>query len=119
MKSLLLPSRLVAITVTVLAAGLVTVLAADKPDRDTSPTHASVRVTHPVDRTVLPSLAKISFGQALATASRAVKGAVIKGELEAEDGNLMYSFDIVTPAKTVMEVEIDAGNGKVLDVGSD
>ncbi len=75
--------------------------------------------THAVDRGVLASLARVSFGRALATASRGVKGAVIKGELEAEDGNLMYSFDIVTPAKVVMEVEIDAGNGKVLDVGSD
>jgi len=31
----------------------------------------------------------------------------------------MYSFDVVTAAKKVLEVEIDAGNGKVLDIDAD
>ncbi len=66
----------------------------------------------PVD---LPTMAKISFQQALSTALTKVPGSVIKAELEVEDGNLMYSFEIVSADRKVIEVEIDAGNGQVLD----
>jgi uncharacterized membrane protein YkoI len=44
---------------------------------------------------------------------------VILGELEVEDGNLQYSFDIVGADKSVTEVEIDAGDGKVLATDKD
>jgi uncharacterized membrane protein YkoI len=63
----------------------------------------------------LPALAKVSFQQAMAAAQASVPGPVLKGELEVEDGCLMYSFEIVGPGKKVTEVEIDAGNGKVLE----
>jgi uncharacterized membrane protein YkoI len=43
----------------------------------------------------------------------------VTGELEVEDGNLQYSFDIVGADKKVTEVEIDAGNGKVLATDTD
>lgn len=65
----------------------------------------------PVD---LPSLAKITFQQALDAALAKAPGAVIKAELEVEDGILMYSFEIVGTNKGITEVEIDAGNGTVL-----
>jgi uncharacterized membrane protein YkoI len=64
----------------------------------------------------LPNLAKISFEAALRTALAAAPGSVIKAELEVEDGNLMYSFEIVGADKKIKEVEIDAGNGRVLDI---
>jgi uncharacterized membrane protein YkoI len=64
----------------------------------------------------LPALAKLSFDDALKAARTAVPGSVIKAELEVEDGNLQYSFEIVGADKKVTEVEIDAGNGKVLAV---
>jgi uncharacterized membrane protein YkoI len=63
----------------------------------------------------LPALAKITFQKALDVALAKVPGQVIKAELEVEDGCLMYSFEIVGPDKKITEVEIDAGNGKVLD----
>lgn len=63
----------------------------------------------------LPSLAKITFQDALDRALAKVPGRVIKAELEVEDGCLMYSFEIVGADKKITEVEIDAGNGKVLD----
>ena len=62
----------------------------------------------------LPALAKIPFETALKAALAAVPGSVIKAELEVEDGSLMYSFEIVGADKSITEVEIDAGNGKVL-----
>jgi len=67
----------------------------------------------PVD---LPAMAKISFQQALGVALAKVPGSVIKAELEVEDGNLMYSFEIVGTDRKITEVEIDAGNGKILDI---
>ncbi|OIQ95675.1 peptidase propeptide and YPEB domain protein [mine drainage metagenome] len=93
--------------------------AADAPDRDAPPRHASIHVDGKVPRANLPALAKISFAEALDIAARAQPGRVIKGELEVEGGVLMYSFDVVTRDRTVKEVEIDAGTGTVLDVDSD
>jgi len=62
----------------------------------------------------LPALAKISLPYAMNIALTTVPGSVVSAELEVEDGNLQYSFDIVGADKSVTEVEIDAGNGKVL-----
>ena len=80
---------------------------------------ASIRPSGEVKPADLPALAKVSFEQALKAALAASAGSVIKAELEVEDGNLMYSFEIVGANKKVTEVEVDAGNGKVLDVDSD
>jgi uncharacterized membrane protein YkoI len=97
--------------------------AKDEPDNDsekkTEPM-GSIRPTGKVEKADLPGLAQISFGKALKAAEKAVPGGkVIKGELEVEDGNLMYSFDVVAPDKSILEAEIDAGDGKVLDVDKD
>ncbi len=80
---------------------------------------ATIRPSVDTKRIDLPALAKIPFELALKTALNAVPGDIIKAELEVEDGNLMYSFEIVTHQKVVMEVEIDAGDGKVLDIDHD
>ena len=115
-----LNSRLIASTAFALCVvGILTAVAHDKPDSDEKPVHSSIRVDHRITQTALPALAKISFAEALDIASKATPGAVIKGELEVEDQNLMYSFDVVSPDHVVMEVEIDAGNGRVLDVDRD
>src|SRR5258706_10373667 len=74
----------------------------------------SIRPKGEVKPADLPGLAKITFQQALTTALARVPGSVIKAELEVEDGTLMYSFEIVGTNKKISEVEIDAGNGKVL-----
>jgi hypothetical protein len=74
----------------------------------------SIRPAKPVKPADLPALAKISFEAAVKAATTAVPGQIIKAELEVEDGNLMYSFEIVGTDKSITEVEIDAGNGKVL-----
>ena len=52
---------------------------------------------------------------ALATLKDPSKATVKSAELEAEHGCLLYSFDIEVAGKTgVQEVQIDAGNGKIL-----
>lgn len=108
-----------AIVLVAALAGAASLSAADKPDSDATPLHASIHVEAKLPRTKLPALAKISFAEALDVAARAQPGRVIKGELEVEDGVLMYSFDFVTREGIVKEVEIDAGTGTVLDIDSD
>ena len=75
----------------------------------------SIRPAGEVKPADLPGLAKITFQQAVAAALKASPGSIIQAELEVEGGNLMYSFRIVGANKKITEVEIDAGNGKVLD----
>ncbi|MEP7313100.1 MAG: PepSY domain-containing protein [Pseudomonadota bacterium] len=66
----------------------------------------------------LPALTKITQSEAQSTALKAVKvsgASVTSGELEAEGGCLIYSFDIKMPGKkSIIEVAVDAGTGKVL-----
>lgn len=66
----------------------------------------------------LATLAKVTQADAESAALKAVtlKGAsVASGELEAEGGCLIYSFDITMPGKkSIIEVAVDAGSGKVL-----
>ncbi len=67
----------------------------------------------------LAPMAKITQADAqkaaLASFKDPSKATVKEAELEAEHGCLIYSFDIEVTGKTgVQEVQIDAGNGKVL-----
>lgn len=66
----------------------------------------------------LPALAKVTRTAAESTALKAVNvssASVTSGELEAEGGCLIYSFDIQIPGqKSIIEVAVDAGTGKVL-----
>ena len=77
---------------------------------------SSIRADDKLKETELPALAKISAEDAIKAALAAAPGKVLKVELEAEDGGLVYSVEIVGADKVVTEVEIDAGNGKVLDI---
>jgi uncharacterized membrane protein YkoI len=91
----------------------------EKQKEEKSVSTGSIRPAGKVKDTELPALAKISFDDALKAARTAVPGNVIKAELEVEDGSLIYSFEIVGADKKVTEVEIDAGNGKVLAIDND
>ncbi len=67
----------------------------------------------------LTSLAKVTQADAEKLALARVKSpATVAGaELEAEHGCLLWSFDLaVTGKRGIEEVQIDAGNGKVLSV---
>ncbi len=67
----------------------------------------------------LATMAKVTSADArktaLATFKDPSKATVKDAELEAEHGCLVYSFDIeVAGQRGVQEVQIDAGNGKVV-----
>lgn len=68
----------------------------------------------------LKALAKITPEQARAQALKAVNGTVKTISLDNENGNLVYSAEVQT-AGGVVDVKVDAGNGKVLaqDSGED
>lgn len=89
-------------------------------EKDEAPAKVgSVRVAGKVPKSDRPALAKISFGDALKIAQATLPGKVVTGELEVEDGNLQYAFEIVQADKTIGEVEIDAGNGQILGIDHD
>lgn len=115
-----IPNRRLGFTLVALAIAFSAGTArAGEDKKDEKKIVASIQIKKKVESAELPGLAKISFAAALKTAETAGAGTVIKGELEVEDGNLMYSFDVVTAAKKVLEVEVDAGDGKVLDIDAD
>jgi uncharacterized membrane protein YkoI len=61
----------------------------------------------------LTKLATVTADQASRAAIATVPGTVIKVELDNENGSVVYSVEIRTDAG-VVEVKVDAGNGKVL-----
>ena len=62
----------------------------------------------------LTALAKITPDQAKAAALAAVPGTAGQVELENEDGNVVFGVEVTTSAGKVIDVKVDAGNGKVL-----
>jgi uncharacterized membrane protein YkoI len=88
----------------------------EKAVREPAVHQGSIRPKGNPGATERAALARINFQVAFNAAVTAVPGKVIYGELEVEDGNLQYDFEIITPNKKVMDVAIDAGDGKVLNV---
>jgi len=66
-----------------------------------------------------PDLAKLTSDQAVQIALAAVPGKVLKTELENENGFLVYGVEVVTPDKSIMDIKVDAGSGKVLAMNKD
>jgi uncharacterized membrane protein YkoI len=102
-------------------SGFYTVASAAEKDEknEAPPAVGSIRVTGKVAKAERTAMAKISFADGLAIAQATVPGKVVNGTLEVEDGNLQYAFEIVKADKTIDEVAIDAGNGKVLGIDHD
>jgi len=66
-----------------------------------------------------PAMAKIPMEQAIRQALTSIPGQVLKAELEDENGFLVYGVEIASADKSIMEVKVDAGSGKVLAVERD
>ncbi|WP_326657914.1 PepSY domain-containing protein [Streptomyces sp. NBC_00385] len=60
------------------------------------------------------STARVSAGEAAASAVRAVPGSVTEAELDGEDGAPVWELDVYGSDKVWHDVTVDAGNGKVL-----
>jgi len=63
-----------------------------------------------------PPHTKITMAEARATALKKAPGKVTSEELEHEKGKWIYSFDIATSMTDVTEVNVDALNGRIVDV---
>ncbi|MCG6880792.1 MAG: PepSY domain-containing protein [Deltaproteobacteria bacterium] len=74
----------------------------------------TIRIEKQVEEADFPSLAKLTPAQAVHKALAAVHGQVLKTELENENGFLVYGVEVVTAARAIVEVKVDAGSGKVL-----
>ncbi|MBC8276797.1 MAG: PepSY domain-containing protein, partial [FCB group bacterium] len=66
--------------------------------------------------TELPSLAKISYQDAVKTALAKTPGGVLEVELEDEHGYLVFCVEVVTEKGEVLEYVIDAGTGAILGI---
>ncbi len=64
----------------------------------------------------LESTAKVSRSDAQRLALLQAPGTVEKGEIERENGKLVWSFDIRNPRGAITEVQIDAITGEVASV---
>ena len=73
----------------------------------------TIRIENQVEAD-FPALAKITWEQAAQKALAEVQGKILKNELEAENGFLVYGIEVVTADKAIMKVMVDAGTGKVL-----
>ena len=58
--------------------------------------------------------AKISLSQAVATAETQAGGRATKAEFDGEGGVVAFKVEVVTPDNKVMDVKVDAVDGKVL-----
>ena len=58
--------------------------------------------------------AKISLSQAIGAAESHDAGKAVKAELDSEKGALAFDVEVVTADKKVMDVRVDATDGKVL-----
>ena len=95
---------------TVLGAGVVSIASAAQ---------CSIHPAKGASDAQLAGLAKVPQADAEKQALTQVKGpaTVADAELEAEHGCLIWSFDLRLTGKSgIQEVQIDAGNGKVLSV---
>ncbi len=68
------------------------------------------------DEAALAAQAKITKAEAEKIALNRASGKVEDGELEMENGKLVYSFDIRNAKGTITEVQVDAKDGKIVSV---
>ncbi len=78
----------------------------------------SIRPAKDTAELALPGLAKVSQAAAQKAALSSIKAQsteVVDGELEIEQGCLVYSFDIrISDKSGIEEIMVDAGTGKIL-----
>ena len=58
--------------------------------------------------------ARISLSQAIGSAETHAAGKAVKAELDSERGPLVFNVEVITADNKVMDVTVDANDGKVL-----
>jgi uncharacterized membrane protein YkoI len=108
-------------TAAIAATALLVALVASAGDQP-----CSIHAKKTASKSELTAMAKWSEADARAAALKSLnttpdKSTVKKSELEVEDGCLVYSFDIevVGDSKGHHEIEVDAGNGRILSTDHD
>jgi uncharacterized membrane protein YkoI len=71
------------------------------------------------DEAQFAGTAKISMDSAMNEALKQVPGKVLRVELENENGYLVYGVEIAKPDHQIVDVKVDAGNGKILKIDQD
>ncbi len=64
-------------------------------------------------------MAKVSMDSAINAALKEVQGKVLRAELENENGYLVYGIEIAKTDHQIVDVKVDAGDGKILKVEND
>lgn len=82
--------------------------AADVPD-------VGAKVLESEESAQLVHLAKITPEDAKAIALKKVGGEIKKVELDDENGNVVYSVEIIKDQKE-LDIKVDAGNGEILSI---
>lgn len=81
-----------------------------------SPNITGTISTKEAHRSTFPDLAKISPVDAVKAALSAKNGKLLKLALQNEKGFLVYSIELVSPGKEIVEILVDAGSGNVLSI---
>jgi len=71
------------------------------------------------DEAGLAQMAKIPMNSAIDSALKLVPGKVLRAELENENGYLVYGVEIVKADQQIVDVKVDAGNGRILRTDKD
>ncbi len=88
-------------------------------DEDDAPVKGSIAAVKETKKEILAKMVKVSFQGALAVALKRVPGRAVDGELQVENGFLIYYIDIVGMDGKIKGVAVDAGTGAVLKVDND
>jgi uncharacterized membrane protein YkoI len=108
--------RLMAVGCLAALAGIAAIPALAQMQETVAPI-GSIHPAGKVKHADFPTLAKISIDDAMKAAQAKVPGSVISADLKMKQGSLLYAIKIVSANKAIVGIEIDAGDGKVLEVG--
>lgn len=106
-------NSLFTILLVLFALSLLTAAGKMKKKEKSSPSLSIPRWT---SKFTYPDKANIDLTTAIQNAQSAVPGFAIKAELDRDDGFLIYEVLIIDSGKMLWEVEVDAGDGVVLEI---
>ena len=102
----------------VLGASLVMTGVGFAKSQDNEVHSGTIKITHQSEAD-FPALAKLTFDQAIQKASAKVPGQVLRTDLGDESGFLVYEIELVGVDKSIVDVKVDAGSGKILAMNLD